>query len=292
MLIRNIAAVVVWAVDMRILVRIAHSHVDQRKIEFILQLTNQTNRLRQIRLHAPFMNAEAIRISKTVVYIQPAGQEKAARNTRLRCSKSIFQKACPILIAPAIRTRARIRAEQLTRQIAMTAFYIHAVKARLLAESSSRLKRILIPSQLIIGQHAKRLFKPFLQRRAAICNQRLRSAQRLGIASAVCRLHNQKRRIPIFLQADFTYSLRQTFEFIDVFLRQIKLMCACPTLPNGRHGFKPDYAGSCLRKTLIAAYRQFIRRTVLRSIRALHGLKCNPVLRRLSRERQRLIQNG
>ena len=278
MLVGDIVAVIVGAVHMGVLVGVAHGDVDQRDMEFRLQLPDQPDGLGHVGLQAALPDAEAVGVGEAVIGVEPAGQEElAGGQARLGCPVAILQEAGAVLEAAAVFARPGVGAEQLAGQIPVAALHVHAVEARLLAQPRSFRVGLLKAAQIVVGDDAVGGQGGVLQGRAVVGDHGFRVAVGLGIAAAVGGLHHQHGGVAVLPQAGLADVVREALEFVHVLLGEVQLMGAGTAFRHGGHGLEPDQPRARLGEALITTDGQFARRAALGAVGALHGLEGDAV---------------
>ena len=292
MLVRHVIAVIVRAVDVRVLVGVAHGDVDKRDGKLRAQLGDEADGLGHIRFQAALAHAEAVRVGEAVVCVQAAGEEEIAGDRGLRGAIRVFEEARAVFIAAAVFAGTGIGAEQFAGEIAVAAFNVHAVETGLLTQARRYAERFFEAAQLFVREDAGRGQRGILQRRAVVGDHRIGNAGGLGIAAAVRRLHDENGRVAVFTQAGLADIVGETLEFVEVIFAQIQLMRACAPFGHRRHRFEPDQPRAGLRKALVAADGQRAGRAGFCAVRALHGLEGDAVGRGFRADGKRLIQRG
>ena len=150
-LVRDVGAVVVRAVDMRVEIRVADGHVEQLHAQLLVQTADQIERLGQVDLGAALRaHAPAVRMDKAVVYVQAGGDNEVLARGVHRVFDAVAQQAGAVVQAAAERALAGVGGEQFAVQVAVAALDVHAVKACALGQLGRLAELLLERHQIVV----------------------------------------------------------------------------------------------------------------------------------------------
>ena len=99
---------------MRVEIRVADGHVEQLHAQLLVQAADQLERLGQIHLGAALRtHAPAVRMDKTVVYVQTGGDDEVLARGVHRVFHAVAQQAGTVFQTAAERALAGVGGEQL-----------------------------------------------------------------------------------------------------------------------------------------------------------------------------------
>ena len=270
---RNIAAVVVRTVDVRVEVRVAHRDVHNLDaLDF--QVAHQTDGLRPVR-HNPVVRlyAEPVRVREPIVRVHPRGNQEFRPARRNRAAHTFAQQTRAVFVAAAVFARPFVRTQQLAQQVPVAALDVRAVEPGALRQLCRRNQVFPNPVERIVGQNPIRRNRViFLKNRIVVRNQRRWHAVRLAVPPGMRQLAEHQRLVPVFAHTDFLDLADQPRKIVQIVRRHVQLpRIGAPVLLHRRR-LEPDHARAALGEPMVPPDGQRVRRPAARAVAPLHRL--------------------